>query len=519
MKKIILYILLILNYQVIICQEKNTGEYKIFYYENGNISSEGNIIDGKPDGYWKSYYPSGILKSEGNRKNHLLDSTWVFYSEYQDTMEKINYVMSKRNGYSFTYNSDRNDKPENIGKIIAKELYVNDKKEGNSFYYYNNGNIKKIASFRNNILNGKLYEYDKNGMVITIYTYSKGVLTDREFINRYDANNKKQGVWKEIDGDLKVKKEIEYKNDIIDGNYKEFNDKGDITVLLKYENGNIKEDIETVDENIDIKNEYDQAGNLIFSGSYKNNVPVGIHRKFDANGDVINSFIYNNNGNLLSEGIVDKDGKKEGKWKYFYENGKIKAEGNYVSNQEQGQWTFYYNNGNVEQKGEYKNGKYNGLWTWYYENNSVKKEENYYNGKEEGESIEYNDLGEIIAKGEYFEGEKEGEWFYYVNDHKEIGAYVTGLRDGKWKYYYDNDNLQFEGIYIQGNPDGKHKYYFPNGELKEEQYYLQGIKEKHWKKYDENGNVLIVISYKEDNEVRINGVKVDIAQTDKILIR
>ena len=38
-----------------------------FYYENGNISSEGPIQNGKPNGYWKNFYPDGTLKSEGNR--------------------------------------------------------------------------------------------------------------------------------------------------------------------------------------------------------------------------------------------------------------------------------------------------------------------------------------------------------------------------------------------------------------------------------------------------------------------
>lgn len=504
---------------IVVGQDSLKNGHVVFYYNTGKISSEGIMKDGKPDGYWKSFYPSGTIKSEGNRKNHLLDSTWIFYSLYEDTMEKINFILGKRNGYSFTYNFDREDKPENIGKIIAKELYVNDKKEGDAYYYYNDGRIMKISSYRNNLLNGKTYEYDRNGTIITILTYSKGNIIERERINRVDENELKQGIWMEFDNNLIVKKEVEFKNDRINGTYKEFNEKGEISLLLKYEDGNIIEDEEVLDPDVEIKNEYSNNGNLIFSGTYRNNIPVGLHRKYDDNGDVINSYIYSNDGILLSEGIVDKDGKKEGKWKYFYSDGKLKAEGNYISNLENGSWKFYFNDGSIEQNGEYKNGKYNGLWKWYYPGNQVKKEENYFNGKEEGESIEYNEFGEVIAKGEFFEGEPEGEWYYFVNDHKEIGSYVTGLRHGKWKYYYENDVLQFEGEYIQGNPDGKHKYYYPNGELKEEQYYTQGIREKHWKKYDESGEVAIVISYKDDNEVRINGVKVDLPNDEKILIR
>jgi uncharacterized protein len=48
--------------------------YQQFRYPNGNISSEGYIRNGKPDGYWKSYYVTGVLKSEGKRTSFLLDS-------------------------------------------------------------------------------------------------------------------------------------------------------------------------------------------------------------------------------------------------------------------------------------------------------------------------------------------------------------------------------------------------------------------------------------------------------------
>ena len=56
--------------------------------------------NGKPDGFWKTYYPSGIMKSEGNRTNFLLDSIWVFYNEVGDTLQKVNYIMGKRNGFT-----------------------------------------------------------------------------------------------------------------------------------------------------------------------------------------------------------------------------------------------------------------------------------------------------------------------------------------------------------------------------------------------------------------------------------
>jgi len=46
-----------------------------------------------------------------------------------------------------------------------------------------------------------------------------------------------------------------------------------------------------------------------------------------------------------------------------------------------------------------------------------------------------------------------------------------------------------------------------------------GIKEKHWKKYDKYGNLLITISYQDNREVRINGVKIELPDNKVILIK
>jgi antitoxin component YwqK of YwqJK toxin-antitoxin module len=72
---------------------KAQPQFTQYRYENGMLSSEGTLRDGKPDGYWKTYYPSGQLKTEGNRKNFLLDSTWNFYSEKGIIQKSISYFI------------------------------------------------------------------------------------------------------------------------------------------------------------------------------------------------------------------------------------------------------------------------------------------------------------------------------------------------------------------------------------------------------------------------------------------
>jgi antitoxin component YwqK of YwqJK toxin-antitoxin module len=59
----------------------NPNGFNKFYHANGVVSSEGNMVNGKPDGVWKSYFDTGVLKSEGNRINGKLEGIWSFYNE------------------------------------------------------------------------------------------------------------------------------------------------------------------------------------------------------------------------------------------------------------------------------------------------------------------------------------------------------------------------------------------------------------------------------------------------------
>ena len=81
-------------------------EYQTYTYANGQISSEGYLRDGKPDGLWKTYYESGQLKSVGKRTDFLLDSTWVFFAESGDTTLIINYKKDLKNGLRFTFGKE-----------------------------------------------------------------------------------------------------------------------------------------------------------------------------------------------------------------------------------------------------------------------------------------------------------------------------------------------------------------------------------------------------------------------------
>jgi len=489
--------------------------YNQFKYPNGNISSEGYIRNGKPDGYWKSYYVTGVLKSEGKRRSYLLDSIWVFYDQSGDTTEKISYLLGKRNGYYIKYQKD----PVYELYVYSKELFAGDKKEGAAFIYYPEGKIKQMIPYYEGKKDGLSREYDRDGKIITLLEYNNDYLISREKINVTDAAGLKQGKWLDFYPDGIIKIEKNYRNDLLHGYYKEYNEKGRLNVTLLYDEGRITgTDVDT-ESDIEVVNRYDDNGRLIYSGPYKKDVPVGIHREYNSNGTVKGARIYNDNGLLISEGIVDESGNRNGQWKDFSADGQVTAEGSYTDSRRTGTWKFYSSSGKLEQSGSYNNGRIDGAWRWYYPEGELLREEDYYQGRRDGQYTEYARDGEIIAQGNYADGERNGEWKFISGDNTELGTYLLGLRDGLWKAFYPNDKLRFKGKYNQGNPDGHHILYYENGRIKEERYYQNGLRNKTWKKFNEEGEVILSITYDDDVETNINGVSIKLPESDVKLIK
>ena len=493
--------------------EVENGPVKI-YYPNGQVSSEGYVKDGKPDGYWKSYYVTGVIKSEGKRSNFLLDSTWKFYNQSGELVEVINYNLGKKSGYTFRYEYNN---PQQPGKksLISKELYINDKKEGKSWYYYKTGELKEVVNYTDGRREGYAKEFNKDSVVISLKQYKDNYLVSRERINREDDTGLKQGTHKTFYSNGTVKKEVNYLDGQFHGYYREFDENGRLVQTLRYERGAVIEEIdEEARELIDFKRTYDEQGRLVFSGGYREETPIGIHRFYDTTGVVVNAYIYNELGNKVSEGIVDEQGNRKGKWEDFYLTGEIRARGMYRNNRQAGEWIFYYRNGTIEQKGRFLNGRFDGEWTWYYESGDIWRNEVYFNGQEDGPAVEYNRNGKVISEGSYINGEKDGRWFHEVGDHREEGSYIMGLREGEWIYYYEDGSVKFKGKFSRGLPDGNQFYYYRDGSISEEQFYENGIREKIWRKFDKEGNTEIAILYRKNREVRINGIKVNLPESD-----
>ena len=90
-----------------------------------------------------------------------------------------------------------------------------------------------------------------------------------------------------------------------------------------------------------------------------------------------------------------KDGKREGSWFWYHDNGQLFGKGEYKDGKEEGPMVWYYENGQIFLKGRYKDGRREGPWVKYHYNGQLEYKRQYKDGKRGGPSVSYYEDGSI----------------------------------------------------------------------------------------------------------------------------
>lgn len=491
---------LIFNFFVLFYCYSYSQELVTYYYSDSTISAQGYMRNGKPDGYWKNYYPSGIVKSEGKRTNFELDSIWKFYSEQGFIQSEISYFEGKKNGEFKEYIVE-NDSIY----LYSITMYVNDIKHGKA-YFYSKGTLQKIIPFEQNKQQGQSFEFDVTGEISAIVMYKNNEVISKQSINRTNVQGEKQGTWMEFYPNGNVKTEANYSNGKLQGLYKLFNSRQELLQVGNYDADSlvyasqIMDDFEEPFE----KREWYNNSILKFKGTYKDIVPIGVHRFYNEKGEIVSGLLYNAQGTIVGKGITLENGKKQGAWIFYYPDGTKESEGLFSNNEKTGLWKFYYPSGTIKQEGSFTRNKISGFWKWYSETGVLRKEEQYAGGKKNGLSIQYNEQKQIIVQGEYIDDKQHGVWIYKTGDIITKAVYEYGDKTKTWESHYSsNGKLQYKGSYYMGQPKGKHLYYYNNGKLDHEEIYKNGKPAKAWSYYSYQGELLYVVYYKKGVEDKI----------------
>jgi len=133
-----------------------------------------------------------------------------------------------------------------------------------------------------------------------------------------------------------------------------------------------------------------------------------------------------------------KDGKRDGLYRQWHDNGQLEDEGNYKGGGRDGIWRVWYWNGQQLNESNNKDGKKDGLMRVWMINGQLKREHNYKDGKLDGLVREWHDNGLLEYEGQFKEGKKDGRCkSYYGNGSlEELGEHKWNKKIGIWRYYH-----------------------------------------------------------------------------------
>ena len=177
-------------------------------------------------------------------------------------------------------------------------------------------------------------------------------------------------------------------------------------------------------------------------------------------------------------------------------NGYVKCEYNFKYGKLHGLVSFY-----DDYKGkyflsnsiEYRNGKRNGFYRRWHENGQLCEETNYKEGKKNGKHFRWWENGQLKEEALFFDGKVNGEFFEYFNNGnlRFTGMYVNKKPIGVQKAWWENGNIEFERHFFEEYNDlykeldstmsyvfhGLFKRWYENGKDKSEIHYIKGIKD------------------------------------------
>lgn len=196
----------------------------------------------------------------------------------------------------------------------------------------------------------------------------------------------------------------------------------------------------------------------------------------------------------------------------YYPDGTIQSIIHYKGKKEHGKSTyFYHKSSSVEMEIEMKNGKRNGEFRRYFENGLLDTYCVYVNDSIEGLEVMYMPNGNKSQEYTYVHGRKNGPHkAYHIDGSIKIeGGFKNDMFDGPWTYYDERGVVVGEGKFQNGN--GEVTFYDKNGHPARTTHYKNNQKEGVEVYFTPSGEIYREILFKEDRIIS--------DKTDSSLIR
>lgn len=160
--------------------------------------------------------------------------------------------------------------------------------------------------------------------------------------------------------------------------------------------------------------------------------------------------------------------------------------------------TEYYASGKKFGYGKAINGKKEGLWLQWYEEGQKQGEYLYTRDRLNGPSTQWFRSGKIQTLAKY----KNGDFIdtlkvFFSNGKPNYIKYYTpsGIQNGEFIVWHENGNISQVGHYVDGKKDGQWKTYFENGQLESVSSYRLGKEIGDWITYKVDGSISSKIAH------------------------
>ena len=155
-------------------------------------------------------------------------------------------------------------------------------------------------------------------------------------------------------------------------------------------------------------------------------------------------------GTKIREGEY-KNGVKHGTWVNWNNSDHKSIEETYLNGKIDGMVTIWFDNGNKDREGVIRGNEPEGKWSYYYPDGKLDFIFDYGSGLERVRISELENRDGIFYKiGKYkpYSGmviETGG-----IKDYLLLGRFQSGKKDGQWVQWYRNGQKEVEGIYYRG---------------------------------------------------------------------
>ena len=345
----------------------------------------------------------------------------------------------------------------------------------------------------------------------------------------YLRNGKPDGYWKTFNEQGQLVSEGNRKDFLLDGVWKFYNNEV-LTSEITYSAGKREGLSTTFAANETIITPYvnDQISGLreIFYGCgalkqrtpFENSLEHGIQYDFSED-SVITGITEFRRGFIVGRQRInrrDRNGWRQGEWKFFYPDLVVQMEGPFLNDKKHGFFKHYDTQGNLTHVEKYVNDELEQsaeeisnveVQTEYHANGMPRLTLTYKDGVLEGIAREFDEEGKIV-KGVVFaegrvaatgivddRGQFQDQWqeFYPDGTLRAEGRYRNGRRVGRWRFYFPNGDLEQTGVFNnRGEHDGEWIWYHPNGQKHIVQTYANGLGDGRFTEFLDDGETVVV---------------------------